>query len=349
MEVIAVDARKKKKKPFKILCIDGGGIKGLYAATLLSRFEEWNKCLLSDHFDMICGTSTGGIITLGISQRIPMSNICDFYKNYGPEIFNEACRPKLLFGVYRKVRDKIRQTIFRGKFSNKALRRALEAVFQDKTIGDSHNLLCIPSYSYSYAQNRVFKFDHLEGTLNCDNNKSCVDIALATSAAPTYFPLCDIGSEQFIDGGVWANNPTLVGLIEALTYFVGKEKEYNEIQVLSIGCISKLNGNKLNKCRNRPFILWGGDLFDIFNNGQSDFAHYFMSKISEVDKIPITYRRIDSRNVSSEQCEYVELDNASKDALCFFERKGNETANEYKRDNNVQSFFKTKKTYLTHK
>ena len=317
----------KKPTVFKILCIDGGGIKGLYAATILKKFEEWNNCLVSDHFDMICGTSTGGIIALGISQKIPMTQICEFYKQHGPLIFDEKNRRFL-----RTLRDSWKQIFCRGKFSDENLKAALIDVFGNKKIKDSENLLCIPSYSYTHANNIVFKFDHKEGGLERDNDRTYVEVALATSAAPTYFPLAQIDKEQFIDGGVWANNPTLVGLIEALSYFVGKDKEYDSIQILSIGSIACEKGHKLNKCRYMPFLKWRGELFDVFGN--------------DVD---ISYHRVSSVRVSSEQCEYVELDNASHDALDFFEHKGVETANIYKRNTEVQDLFKTKKTYITQK
>ena len=77
----------EEKKKFKILCIDGGGIKGLYSAQVLAKFEESFNTRLSDHFDLICGTSTGGIIALGVSARIPMKDVVEFYENYGPKIF----------------------------------------------------------------------------------------------------------------------------------------------------------------------------------------------------------------------------------------------------------------------
>lgn len=77
------------KKPFKILCIDGGGIKGLFSAQVLAKFEEVFSTNISDQFDLICGTSTGGIIALAASAKIPMSDVVSFYKDKGPLIFSE--------------------------------------------------------------------------------------------------------------------------------------------------------------------------------------------------------------------------------------------------------------------
>lgn len=76
-----------KRKHFKILCIDGGGIKGLFSARVLNVFEDYFHTICSDHFDLICGTSTGGIIALGASLKIPMKDIATFYETKGPKIF----------------------------------------------------------------------------------------------------------------------------------------------------------------------------------------------------------------------------------------------------------------------
>lgn len=82
-------------KKFKILCIDGGGIKGLYSARLLAKFEEVFDCVISDRFDMLCGTSTGGIIALAASLKIPMSDVVKFYQEHGPYIFNERAKNRM--------------------------------------------------------------------------------------------------------------------------------------------------------------------------------------------------------------------------------------------------------------
>lgn len=75
------------KKVFKILSIDGDGIKGLYSASILAKFEEKFNCKTSSHFDMICGTSTGGLIALALPLKIPAKDICKFYEDKGELIF----------------------------------------------------------------------------------------------------------------------------------------------------------------------------------------------------------------------------------------------------------------------
>src|SRR5690606_7667073 len=182
----------------------------------LEKFEKKFNCKTSDHFDMICGTSTGGLITLALTSLISAADICKFYTEKGELIFPKQGEIKIPF--IGKINKRLwKQIAFGGKISNKNLKDALDEIFAERRIGDANNLLCIPSYSMTEAMPKVFKFDHNEGNLSRDNNSKMVDIALATSAAPTYFPMAELpyyNNEQFIDGGVWANNPTLVGLLE---------------------------------------------------------------------------------------------------------------------------------------
>ncbi len=329
----------EQSKTFKILSIDGGGIKGLYSSTILEHLEEKYSCSISDHFDMLCGTSTGGLIALALSLGIPAKTVSEFYMNKGKRIF-----------PYIPFFNSLKQVVWGGKFSDKKLKQSLVEIFGEKKLGESKNLLCIPSYTYTDARPLVFKFDHKEKGLDRDNKAKYVDVALATSAAPTYFPLCEIDyydKKQYIDGGVWANNPTLVGLIEALSYFVGNGKEFDNIKLLSISSLTLSGGKPIGLSRKRSFVRWRSDLFDVFNTGQSFFTHYFMDKIKELDNVSIDYVRIPSAIISSEQERLVKMDKATSNALYFIRGKGNDQGELYKKDPKVKEFFDTKKTYIT--
>ncbi|MFT6443066.1 MAG: patatin-like phospholipase/acyl hydrolase, partial [Salibacteraceae bacterium] len=214
----------EEKNKFKILSIDGGGVKGLYSATILKEFEQTLRSekgddkRIVDYFDLICGTSTGGLIALALSLRIPTETICAFYEIHGPKIFrySDGLIPLL------------RQTLFRGKYSDKKMKIALKEIFNEKKIGESECLLCIPTYDFTQGTYEIFKFDHPEGRLKRDNVLSAIDVALATSAAPTYFPIAEVelhNHKQYVDGGVWANNPSVIGFTEAIRHFVGNDKE----------------------------------------------------------------------------------------------------------------------------
>lgn len=137
-------------KQFKVLSIDGGGIKGLYSAKILSLFEadlrqeHGDTARIVDYVDLICGTSTGGLIALALALRIPADKICQFYETKGPHIFKGS---QGFFAL-------LRQALFGGKFSDKPLRDALDEMFQEHTIADSHCLLCIPTYDFTQGTTR---------------------------------------------------------------------------------------------------------------------------------------------------------------------------------------------------
>jgi len=330
------------QKTFKILSIDGGGIKGLYSAKVLQHLEE-KFGTLSDYFDMICGTSTGGLIALGLSLKIPSKDLVKFYVEKGPLIFPE--RRKYF---WLKWYDLARQSAFFGKFSDHALKTALQEVFGDKLIGESNNLLCIPSYLVTEAKPRVFKKDY--GDLDCDDKTRYVDVALATSAAPTFFPMAELeiyDNNQFIDGGVWANNPTLVGYVEAMTKIIGKD--YGALDILSISSLNLTGGKPVGMRRMRSFIGWRDDLFETAITGQAKFTDYFMANINKISKVPVSYFRIPSTVIGSKQESFVQLDVASKRAIKLILSKGNSQGTIYKKMAEVEAFFKNPKTYNLNK
>lgn len=333
---------------FKVLTIDGGGIKGLYSAQILKHFEEKFDCRLSDYFDMFCGTSTGGLIALALSLKIPTSVICDFYSEDGPKIFPSF--RKVEFNGKKYSNGTIKQMINGGKFSDKNLKEALFKIFGEKRIAESNNLLCIPSFNVTEARPFVFKFDHKEGDLNRDNKAFYVDVALATSAAPTYFPMAEIANydnKQFIDGGVWGNNPTLVGYLEALQYFVGAGKQFNKLKILSVSSLSLTGGKPTGLKRNRSFLDWKDDLFETSFTGQSFFTDFFMRKISSLNDLPVDYLRIPSSEISSSQEDLIKLDVATPAALDLIRGKGNDMGDIYRKKPEIAEFFQQQKLYKT--
>lgn len=325
-----------QKRVFKVLSIDGGGIKGLYSATILQHLEEKFDVKISDYFDMLCGTSTGGLLALGLSLKISAKEMAEFYIERGATIFPHRS----------KISNIIRQVIWKGKYSDVELRKALEEKFGTKLIGESNNLLCIPSYILTESQPWIFKKDF--GKLDRDDKAKYVDVALATSAAPTYFPIAEIehyDKRQFIDGGVWANNPTLVGYLEALTYFVGPQKEFDELQILSVSSLTTTSGKPIGLKRSRSFIDWSEDLFETSMIGQSHFVDYYMSRISDISNVPITYVRIPSVKVAPEQQAHVQLDSSSEHAINLIRGKGNDQGQIYKKLPEIEQFFTTPKQY----
>lgn len=332
-------------KTFKVLSIDGGGIKGLYSATILQNFEEQFNCRISDHFDMICGTSTGGLIALALSLRIPASDIVKFYWEEGKNIFPQYGGTRLTHWAW----GTFKQLGWNGKFNDKPLKAALLKVFGDRVLGESHNLLCIPCYNITDARPWIFKFDHSEGALGRHNRTLYLDVALATSAAPTYFPVAEIElhKKQFIDGGVWANNPTLVGFLEALTYFVGKDKEFKKLSLLSLSSLTLAGGTKTGKKRDRSFLGWRDPLFETSMIGQCHFTDHFMTKMKCISDLSVDYLRIPSPVISAEQVGQVQLDVATNDALTLMVGKGEDQGQIFRKMPEVAKFFKQQKHYQT--
>ncbi|MCM1137100.1 MAG: patatin-like phospholipase family protein [Muribaculum sp.] len=332
------------KRPFKILCIDGGGIKGLYSAKLLACLETEFKTQVNEQFDLICGTSTGGIIALGGASGIPMIDIVDFYKNKGPEIFYEK-RKKIPF--YKSF-IKLRQATWGSKYSAKRLKRSLLDVFGSKKIKESKTLLCIPALNLGTGQPRVFKKDYSSGgiSFSSDDEKSFVDIAMATSAAPTYFPAHRINDEVFIDGGVWANDPVLTGLLEYYYMFFSDER-FSGVHILSISSCEKATGDiqKLN----RGFLGVRDALFDSYSHGQSHFAHFLISKVSPCASKGIKCMRIVNKQLSGKQHKIIDMDNATSEAFDIMLNNATTVAAEYKLNEDIKDFFTSGKTIFNGK
>lgn len=207
---------------FQILCLDGGGLKGLFSAALLAALEEDLGVVVADHFDLIVGTSTGGIIALALGAGIRPVEIVDFYVEEGPAIFGHG---RGMFGRIRHARHRPDR-----------LQAALREVFGDRTLGQSTSRLVIPSYSITEQDVYLFKTPHHEDFCR-DARESVVDVAMATSAAPTFLPAFHLRNNRLVDGGVWANNPTLVGVVEAVSVL---DQNLDDIHTLSLGTTDKL-------------------------------------------------------------------------------------------------------------
>ncbi|MFA6572191.1 MAG: CBASS cGAMP-activated phospholipase [Bacteroidota bacterium] len=331
---------EKKEKTFKILAIDGGGIKGLFSAKIIQHFEETYNCYISDYFDLICGTSTGGILALALSQKIKASEICDLYEKKG----------KIIFPKQHPFIAKYKQYVKGGKYSSKPLETALIETFGNRCIGDSHNLLCIPAYSITDSKACVFKYDHNANNSvhNRDNSLKCVDVALATSAAPTYFPIVEMGDKigkHLVDGGVFSNNPSIVGLIEAIRFFVGTGKDYTNAKILSISSLKKPNGESHTINKNRAFFDWKEKIFDVFTDSQEEFHSFLLKTIHESQDLPFEYYRVPSPIIPSDQVKFVQMDKATDEVIKFLINKGNEVGNSFKNDKDIKHFFEEYKTF----
>ncbi len=335
-------------KNFKILSIDGGGIKGLYSACILQQFEQKYNCKIADHFDLICGTSTGGLIALALSMNKRASDIADFYAKNGQYIFPYNNKFKRFYGAFKQI-------LWKGKYNNEVLKSKIEEFIGTETkMKDASALLCIPSFNLTLGKPIVFKYPHKEGQFFRDGEIKMVDVALATSAAPTYFPIAELDypnlKGQFIDGGVWANNPTLCGLLEALNYFVGDNKKFDTYSILSIASISSSNGWRMGVSKNKSFRGWTDKLFQTPLDGQNHFTDFFTKTLVANTSTKGYYLRIPSPELSASQTKDIELDKADKNSIKILQSFGNQQGIDYVTKENhrkqVDVFFEEPKIYL---
>lgn len=237
----------------RILSIDGGGIKGVFPAAFLADIEDTLEHPIYRYFDLIAGTSTGGIIALALALGLKASEILDFYKTYGSKIF-----------AGNRFVLTIKQALWR-KYGHQHLRRALEETFGDKLIGDARTRLVIPSMNIDTGEVHIFKTKH-HPKFERDYKVQAVEAALATASAPTYFPLFKTASEfPLVDGGLWANNPVGMAVVEAIGV-LGWPKE--NLRVLSIGCTESPFDVGLLRKRNIGWY-WATKTIDAFMAGQS--------------------------------------------------------------------------------
>ena len=269
-----------------ILSIDGGGIRGLFPAILLSWLEEQVKAEIVAHspvnapepeirigecFDVMAGTSTGGIITLGLNVMAhgrplyPVQTFVDLYAKHGADVFPSS-RQGFLSGV------------FSSKFDPAPLERLLAQYFGERTLQDVPKPLLTTTYDLN--QEELFVFSSVSAKTLASENYKLKDVARSTSAAPTFLPATHVQDQEqkhnrtFVDGGVTANNPTLLGYLEAQRLYPNAR-----FHVISMGCgtapifdlESKQSGGKLN---------WATSITGVLMNSASAMAHQLMSQMA---------------------------------------------------------------------
>jgi uncharacterized protein len=242
---------------FQILAIDGGGLRGLFPAGVLAQFEATYNVNISDCFDLIVGTSTGGIIALGLGKGLSPAQIEEFYLERGPKIFAGAD------SVLRSIAH-----VAEAKYDSAPLQRELQQCFEDTLLGESRNRLVVTSYDMENDDVRLIKTAHHQRLRN-DYKLPMWQVALATSAAPTYFSACKaIANTRLVDGGVWANNPTMVGLTDAVSLL---KVPLEDIRILSIGTSWELK-QRSDNLDNAGKWGWKSEVVDVMFRGQGHAA-----------------------------------------------------------------------------
>lgn len=211
---------------YRILALDGGGIRGLYTAILLDRLSQ-RVPGFTGRADLLAGTSTGGILALGLAKGVSLQALIGLYQNNGSDIFSST--------LWHEIRDL--GDLIGAKYDNDNLIQLIQGTFGGATLNDllpRHVL--IPSFdldNQAVAPAPRFwkpKFFHNFAGPDSDGAQLIADVALRTSAAPTYFP----AYQGYVDGGVVANNPSMAALAQALDPGTGNQ-QLADLRIFSIG------------------------------------------------------------------------------------------------------------------
>ncbi len=310
------------KDTFKVLSIDGGGMRGFYSAAYLNELQKLAKCRsdqknvdLSDLFQMVVGTSTGSIVGAGLIAGLSPERMMQFYTHYGKQIFSQPLPSKVL-GFLWHWRKRI------NKKGYAALRKGLIEAFGETTLEEIYRkrkiALVVPAVNATTHQGWVFKTPHNQDSNQRDNGYSLVDVCLASSAAPIYRSLAAIKQpgksttkDLFVNGGLWANNPVLVALSEALRLAAPNQP----IEIYCLGTSPEVAGAVLDS--NRPhwgLAGWrfGGRALELSLDAQAGVFDYLASSFSNYLDRPVSIIRFPQRAPSASQAKLLKLDSASK-------------------------------------
>jgi Patatin-like phospholipase/SLOG cluster2 len=231
---------------FRILALDGGGIKGAFTASVLATFEQSLGVQIASQFDLVAGTSTGGILAIALGMGLRPADMLRFYRERGPVVF-----PIMRF--HKKLRSRLHH-MRRPKYSQDVLRRELDlAYFPDnrpRVLGDSCCRLVIPAYDAVSGVCHVFRTPH-HALLRADGSTNAAEVALATAS--------------FFDGGVWANCPAMAAIVEAVCYL---NVPLDRIDVLSVGTTDEPFTVK--SMAEAGWARWGKTMIDLLMNAQLD-------------------------------------------------------------------------------
>lgn len=249
---------------YRVVSIDGGGIRGLVTTILLQRIiASPGLQNFLDSIDLIGGTSTGGLLALGIASRLDLTQIRNMYVEKGAKIFDDSWLDDLV--DLGKLRG--------ADYDTKPLRRELQNLFGEATLGQLGKRVLISTFDLDNedAANRTWKpklFHNFPGPNN-DRTSRVVDVGLYTSAAPTYFPSVD----GYIDGGVYASNPAMCTLAQTQDRRYSPTPALGEVRLLSLGTGTSLQYIK-GRALDWGYAQWVKPLISLMLDGTAGIADY---------------------------------------------------------------------------
>jgi len=293
----------EETKSIKVLSIDGGGIRGIIPAIILDAMqgrvgkEPWQT------FDLIAGTSTGGIITVGIGtacnkgKPYPPQELVDMYVENGEMIFKTA-----LFEVEKEI--------FLPKYSPDGLETVLEKFFGDTQFQTAFTPLMVSSYDLQKEVPFFFKSHRI--AQDATWNWPIRQIARATSAAPTYFPpfhlVRDGQDYALVDGGVFVNNPAMAAYVEARRLY----PDVKNVVVVSVGTGDRQDNISYAEAKNWGLLGWAKRIVPVLMDSVSEAVDYELSSLPEC-----TYYRLQVPNLPQNAAD---MDNVTPENIASLQK-----------------------------
>ena len=243
----------------RVLAIDGGGIRGLIPALVLAELERRAGRRVYELFDLIAGTSTGGILACALCapDPLPAEEVAAIYEEEGPQIFDRS--------VWQRIRSA--EGLLDEKYDAGALDRALERFIADKRLADTVPELIVPAYDMSEPGPFFFK------TRNARERRledfPLTVVARATAAAPTYFEPLPVGERALVDGGVFAVNPAMCAFAEVLRFHPSAD-----VVLLSLGTGQRTRSRRFADVDDWGLVEWARPILDVVFDGVSDAVDY---------------------------------------------------------------------------
>lgn len=257
-----------------LLALSGGGYRGLFTATVLQRLEEGGGAPLADRFDMLAGTSIGGILAIGLACGVSGTDLAELVREHGPAIFR--AKPLAFAGLAgaRYGSEGLAGAIM-AALTKSVARRPFREIPASLVICAIDELTSVP---------RIFRTDAASGGQG--DNVPTIDVALATSAAPTYFPPHSVDGRNYVDGGLVANAPDALLLTEAMRLF-GSSIE--ECHLMSVGTAGSSRLGRVEGAPGKLSWVTRHALVDLIMAAQESLA------LRQADALgPGTFMRIDA-------------------------------------------------------
>ena len=251
----------------RVLAIDGGGIRGLIPALVLTELERRAGRRVFELFDLIAGTSTGGILACALCapDALPASELVKLYEEEGPEIFDRS--------LFQRIRSA--EGLLDEKYDDAALDRALERFLGHKRLSETRPDLIVPAYDTALPGPYFFKTTKARETPDDDDFPLSI-VARATSAAPTYFEPVESRERALVDGGVFATNPAMCALAEVLNI---EGVSPRDVVLLSLGTGERTHKRSFEEIKDWGLAMWARPILDVVFDGVSDAVNYQLERV----------------------------------------------------------------------